>query len=62
VQQYADEKKRIWEDIRHGVIYGSKVFVAKIKKDYLNGERDADVPARKKIVYDYEKFKSISKV
>jgi len=23
-QQYSDEKGRIWEDIRHGFIYGSQ--------------------------------------
>jgi len=54
VQQYADEKKSIWEDIRHGVIYGSKVFVDRIKKDYLNGEREADITAQKKMFNDID--------
>ena len=27
VQRYADEKRRIWEDVAHGFIYGSREFV-----------------------------------
>ncbi len=52
VQRYADEEKNIWEDIRHGVIYGSRAFVDRIKKDYLSGEREADIPIQKRIVDD----------
>lgn len=51
VQQYADEKKSIWEDIRHGVIFGSQVFLDRIKKDYLSGEGQTDIPVLKNIVY-----------
>ena len=54
VQQYADEKKRIWEDVKHGVFYGSKTFVDQIKKDYLSGERQADVPGQKKMGDDMD--------
>jgi hypothetical protein len=28
---FSDERRRIWEDIRHGFIYGSKKFVKQIK-------------------------------
>jgi hypothetical protein len=52
VQQYADEKKSIWEDIRHGVIFGSQAFFDRIKKDYLSIEDQADQPVLKKIVDD----------
>lgn len=52
VQQYAEEKKSIWEDIRHGVIFGSQAFFDRIKKDYLSREDQADIPVLKKIVDD----------
>ena len=52
VQQYADEKKSIWEDIRHGVIFGSQAFLDRIKKDYLSKEDQADIPALNNIVND----------
>ena len=54
VQKYSDEKKSIWEDIRHGVIYGSQIFVDRIKRDFLSGEPQADVPVQKKIVNDMD--------
>lgn len=50
VQRYADEKKSIWEDVKHGAIYGSAAFVKQIKKDFLSGELQEDIPVQKKIV------------
>ncbi len=50
VQQYAEEKKSIWEDIKHGVIFGSQVFIDRIKTDYLKKEDQADIPVLKNIV------------
>ena len=50
VQQYADEKTSIWEDIGHGVIYGSKDFVDRIKRNYLCGKCETDIPAQKQLV------------
>ena len=52
VQQYADEKKSIWEDIRHGVILGSQAFLDRIKKDYLSKEAQADIPVLNDIAND----------
>ncbi|UCD81548.1 MAG: hypothetical protein JSW26_09040, partial [Desulfobacterales bacterium] len=34
VQKYASEEKRLFEDLRHGFILGSKQFVEKIGKKY----------------------------
>ena len=54
VQRYADEKKSIWEDVKHGVIDGSKAFVDRVRKDYLRGECQSDVQDYKKIVGDMD--------
>ncbi len=35
VQKYSDEKNRIWEDVRHGLIYGSQNFIDKDNRDLL---------------------------
>jgi hypothetical protein len=34
-QKDAKEEQRIWEDLRHGILLGTKKFVQKIKKRYL---------------------------
>lgn len=52
VQRYAIEKKSIWEDVKYGVIFGSQDFVDRVKKDYLSGEYQADIPVKKKFVDD----------
>jgi hypothetical protein len=38
VQRYAGEEERLWEDLRHGLILGSKGFVEKIRKEFLPPE------------------------
>ena len=54
IKRYADEKKSIWEDITHGIFYGSKAFVDRIKRDYLSGERQTSVPDRRTIIEDMD--------
>jgi REP element-mobilizing transposase RayT len=38
VQRYAREEERLWEDLQHGLILGSKSFVEKIRQEYLPSE------------------------
>ena len=52
VQNYAEEENSIVEDIKHGVICGSQVFVDRIKDEYLKGKDLKDVPEQRKIVND----------
>jgi len=54
MQRYAAEKKRIWEDIKYGTIYGSEDFVKLIKKKYLSDDPKVDVPVHNRIVNDVE--------
>ncbi len=44
VQKYSDEKNRIWEDVCHGLIYGSQNFVDKIKSNYLSDQSLDELP------------------
>ena len=48
-QRYSAENRRIWEDIRHGFIYGSKKFVKRIKARYMVNEPDPAIPQQKSI-------------
>jgi REP-associated tyrosine transposase len=52
VQQYVEEKGSIWEDVRHGVLYGSQVFIDRIRKDFLGEERKAEISVQKNIFDD----------
>jgi len=44
VQQYAREEKHFSEDLRHGLIFGSRQFVEKLRKQYLPERPDVSVP------------------
>ena len=52
MQQYAEEKKNIWEEVSHGVLYGSQEFVDRIKKAYLSEEQAVGTPLRKSLDTD----------
>ena len=52
VQKYSDEKRRIWEDVRHGLIYGTQAFIDHIKEIHLKAEPIPDIPEQRKILND----------
>lgn len=44
VQKVADEQNSIWEDVRHGLIYGSREYVSDLKSRFLANQKDAELP------------------
>jgi REP element-mobilizing transposase RayT len=50
VQRYSDENKRIWEDVRHGLFYGTQAFINRIKGIYLPDEANRDIPEQGKLL------------
>ena len=44
IQRYSDEKSRIWEDVKHGVIYGAESFQNHIRNIYLSNGPDRELP------------------
>jgi putative transposase len=47
VQRYAKEEKKLWEDLRHGMIIGSKKFVGKIRSAYLPEKLHKEIPQQR---------------
>jgi hypothetical protein len=52
VQQYSNEKNSIWEDIKHGLIYGSQNFVDQIRSRYLSDSQQAELPQHNRMLGD----------
>jgi REP element-mobilizing transposase RayT len=50
VQRYSEENKRIWEDVRHGLFYGTQAFIDHIKGTYLAYEANGDIPEQRKLL------------
>ncbi len=44
VQKYAKEEKRLLENLRHGLFWGSQQFVERIRKQHLPSTIDSSVP------------------
>jgi putative transposase len=50
VQQYSDEIKSIWEEVKYGLIYGGQEFIERIKTNYLGNKKDAELPQRNRLL------------
>lgn len=49
-QQYAKEQSSVWEDVRYGLIYGSRDFVAAIKSRFLGEGQDSELPQQNRLL------------
>lgn len=50
VQQYSQEQSSVWEDVKHGFIYGSQDFVADLKARFLGDKKDAELPQHNRLL------------
>lgn len=48
-QKYASEEKHLLEDLRHGLILGTKDFVENIRKQYLPSRLDSALPQQNQL-------------
>jgi hypothetical protein len=44
------EQSSIWEDLKHGIIYGSQDFVADLKDRFLDEKKDVELPQRNRLL------------
>jgi len=49
VQDCAKEEKKLWEDLRHGMIIGSSTFVDKLRSAYLPKKCHKEIPQQRDI-------------
>lgn len=58
VQNYSDEKVSIWEDVKHGLIFGGQEFAGDIKSRFQDGKQDAELPQHNSLLrmFDPEKI------
>jgi hypothetical protein len=52
VQKYAEEEKRLLEEVHHGMILGAKKFVNRIRKQFLPDIPHHDLPQQKQLAKD----------
>ena len=54
VQQYSDEKGRLWEDVKHGLVFGSQSFLDQLKSRFLKSHPDAELPQHNRLMLDVD--------
>jgi REP element-mobilizing transposase RayT len=48
-QAYVAEEARLWENLRHGVMLGSREFVERIRREHLPSELETDMPQQRAV-------------
>jgi REP element-mobilizing transposase RayT len=61
VQQYADESGSVWENVKHGLVYGSEDFLEDLKERFLSKEKDAELPQHNRMFRDIDPHKILQK-
>lgn len=54
VQAYADESGSIWENVKHGLVYGSEDFLEDLKERFLSKEKDVELPQHNRMFRDID--------
>jgi hypothetical protein len=61
VQQYAGEEKHLFEELRHGLILGTKRFVEKLRSEHLQTDPEASIPQQKRAARHIESDEILTK-
>jgi putative transposase len=54
VQHCSDEEGSFWEDVKHGLIYGSQDFVADLKARFLEEKKDVELPQHNSLFREFD--------
>ena len=54
VQKYSDEESSFWEDVKHGLIYGSQDFVSDMKVRFLENKKDVELPQHNSLFREFD--------
>ncbi len=63
VQNYSKEEKMVWEDLRHGLFFGSKEYCDYIKCKYISKKKpDVEIPQKRLVLRDDDLNTMIGKI
>ncbi len=57
VQKYSEEEAKVFENLRHGIVFGTKRYLNKITEKYLKKEFDVELPQLNRIIKDKDPAK-----
>jgi len=57
VQKYSEEESKVFENLRHGIVFGTKRYLNKITAKHLKKESDVELPQLNRIIKDKDPAK-----
>jgi putative transposase len=54
MQEYAKESQSVWEDVKHGLIYGSQDFVKNLKGRFLENKKNIELPQHNSLFREFD--------
>jgi putative transposase len=61
VQKYSKEDTKIFENLRHGIVFGTKNYLKKITKKHLKKESDEELPQLNRMLKDEDPAKLLKR-
>ena len=52
VQKYSEEETKVFENLRHGIVFGTRRYLNKIRGKYLKKESDEELTQLNRIIKD----------
>jgi len=54
VQRYSEEDGSGWEDVKHGLVYGSQNFVEHLKERFLSDKKNVELPQHNSMLGEFQ--------
>ncbi|MCF8068364.1 MAG: transposase [Desulfobacterales bacterium] len=54
MQHYSKEQGSVWEEVRHGFIYGSQDFVTDLKSRFLGSKKEVELPQHNSLFKEFD--------
>jgi len=61
VQKYSEEEAKTFENLRHGIVFGTRRYLNKITEKYLKKESDEELPQLNRIIKDKDPAKVLKR-
>lgn len=61
VQKYSEKDAKIFENLRHGIVFGTRRYLNKITKKYLKKRSDEELPQLNRIIKDKDPAKILKR-
>ena len=52
VELYSDQDGKLWNDVKHGLVYGSQNFIEQLKEQFLDDRKSAELPQHNRLLLD----------